>query len=401
MKLATQLQGFTAMTAPLRTDIERHGLLRQESSDVSDVATPLRHHSPIPEHHEDLAYDAVSPIEATRRDSYGLGILGTSYPVSIRRVPVGARRSSATLLNKAPEESFGSTSSENTPNVPGSGRPLLTPTFSRPDHAGNKDYRYDGIDHGNPSDPFDSRQNTPQRYASYENTPNTATTLTPGMEHSQPQFVECTARRDIYSSSGSRLSVIIFILSIYSTVMSGVWFVAAIIQPRWGRAIHTNGALSPSTASLLSALFAKTIELSFVTVFVGFLGQVLSRRSIVQRSRGITLAEMSMRTWIIQPGALLTHAAPLRYAGLTFLGVISLTASIAAMLYTTASDALVSPKLMFGGWDMVQMQGLVTQTYANSIKIKADCETPIMLDQDEHSGETCISIEHAGSGEYV
>lgn len=48
----------------------------------------------------------------------------------------------------------------------------------------------------------------------------------------------------------------------------------AIVQPRYGRTIHSGGKLTPTTASTLFALFAKTIELSFVTVFVTFLGQV-------------------------------------------------------------------------------------------------------------------------------
>lgn len=58
--------------------------------------------------------------------------------------------------------------------------------------------------------------------------------------------------------------------------------------------------MSPATASLLAAGFAKSIELSFVTVFVTFLGQVLSRRALIKRSRGITISEMSMRQWIMQ-----------------------------------------------------------------------------------------------------
>jgi hypothetical protein len=56
--------------------------------------------------------------------------------------------------------------------------------------------------------------------------------------------------------------------------------------------------MSPATATLLSALFAKTVELSFVTVFVAFLGQVLSRKAFQRKSNGITIAEMSMRSWV-------------------------------------------------------------------------------------------------------
>lgn len=111
---------------------------------------------------------------------------------------------------------------------------------------------------------------------------------------------------------------------------------------------HQHRQLPPPTASLVSAAVAKTIELSFVTVFVTFLGQVLSRRALVKSSKGITIAEMSFRSWIMQPGTLITHWATVRYAALTFLGLTSLLCAVTAMFYTTASDALVAPKLKMG-----------------------------------------------------
>lgn len=95
------------------------------------------------------------------------------------------------------------------------------------------------------------------------------------------------------------LSVSILLLSIYSTGLSCLWFVVSIVQPRWGRAISSSGGMAPSTASTLATLFAKTIEMSFVTVFISFLGQVLTRRSFIKKSRGMTLAEMTMRNWVI------------------------------------------------------------------------------------------------------
>ena len=51
----------------------------------------------------------------------------------------------------------------------------------------------------------------------------------------------------------------------------------------------------PSNATLVTAIIAKTIELSFVTVFISCLGQILTRRSLIKRSGGTTLAEMTMR----------------------------------------------------------------------------------------------------------
>ena len=130
------------------------------------------------------------------------------------------------------------------------------------------------------------------------------------------------------------------ILAIYSTVFSGMWLLIAIVKPRYGQRITSNGKFPPGTASLLCAAFAKTIELSFVTVFVAFLGQVLSRRAFIKQSRGITIAEMSMRSWVMQPGTMITHWESVRYAALSFLGTVALTGAFMAMLYTTASDAL-------------------------------------------------------------
>jgi hypothetical protein len=47
----------------------------------------------------------------------------------------------------------------------------------------------------------------------------------------------------------------------------------------------------------LTAFIAKTVELSFVMVFLAFIGQVLSRRAIQQK--GLNLASVEMRSWIL------------------------------------------------------------------------------------------------------
>jgi hypothetical protein len=151
---------------------------------------------------------------------------------------------------------------------------------------------------------------------------------------------KCPTARDITHGRANWLALSHLILAIFSTVFSCVYLVIALRAPRWGSSIRTNGPLSPSGANILTQLFAKLIEMSFVAVFVTFLGQVISRRAISRDSRGITLAELSMRNWIMQPGTIMTHYATVRFAALTFLGVISLTVAILAMLYTTAASAL-------------------------------------------------------------
>ena len=97
----------------------------------------------------------------------------------------------------------------------------------------------------------------------------------------------------------------------------------------------SGGRLTPGNASLIVTALAKSIELSFVTVFVAFLGQVLSRRALALQSRGISIAEMSLRTLVMQPGTMITHWENVRYAGTSFLGVVALTAAVLAMFYTT------------------------------------------------------------------
>jgi len=106
-----------------------------------------------------------------------------------------------------------------------------------------------------------------------------------------------------------------------------------------------------------------------------------------------------MRTWVIQPGFMITHWQHIQHAGLTILSAITLAAAAVAMFYTTASDSLVSPHLKYGKWESKVMWGLVLASYANPTYIKGNCQTPITTKIDPDSaGDTCLSIEHAGEG---
>lgn len=121
----------------------------------------------------------------------------------------------------------------------------------------------------------------------------------------------------------------------------------------------------------------------------------------MKASRGVTIAELNMRTWVIQPGFMITHWQHLQHAVLSVVGAISLTAAFVAMFYTTASDSLVSPHLKYGKSESKVMRGLVKSSYANPIYISDTCQTPINKDLDpDHSGETCLSIQHAGLGKF-
>lgn len=151
----------------------------------------------------------------------------------------------------------------------------------------------------------------------------------------------CPSKGHFYQGAANWFAITILILSVFSTVLSGIFLVIGLRGPRYGKAIQSRGgSFTASSANIFTQAFAKLIELSFVCTFVTFLGQVLSRRMFSRESRGVTIAELSMRTWIMQPGSLITHYESLRYAGLTFLGAISLSVAIFAALYSTAASAL-------------------------------------------------------------
>ena len=207
---------------------------------------------------------------------------------------------------------------------------------------------------------------------------------------------ECRMRRPPQKGRSSWLAISILGLSIYSTVFSGAWLLIAIIKVRYGSTVSTKGALPITTASVLYAAFAKSIELSFVTVFVAFVGQALSRRARFQ-PKGFTIAEMSMRSWVMQPGTMISHWESVRYAAATKLGVFSLLVALMAMVYTTASDALVAPVLKFGPTESRIMYGKVSTSFANTEYIENHCNTPITGAMDPvNNGTTCIQIEHSG-----
>ena len=206
---------------------------------------------------------------------------------------------------------------------------------------------------------------------------------------------ECRMRRPPQKTRSSWLAISILGLSIYSTVFSGAWLLIAIMQVRYGSIISTKGPMPITTASVLYAAFAKSIELSFVTVFVTFIGQALSRRARFQ-PKGVTIAEMSMRSWVMQPGTMISHWESVWYAAATQLGVFSLLVALMAMVYTTASDALVTPVLKFGATEHRTMYGKVSTSFANTYYIQDHCNTPIQEAMDpDIKGQTCIQIEHS------
>lgn len=246
--------------------------------------------------------------------------------------------------------------------TPGSARPLMSP----PSTAGlsgttNYDSPYAGFDTGYKSNPslakqsYTSLQST-QQPSIYANSEAGLLSVKSRYESFAPEH-HCQSSTNIRSKRLTWLSITIFVLAVYSTVMAGIFFYLAAKGPRYGRTIRTGGRLTISGATVLTTFFAKTIELSFVTVIVALLGQALARRAYDKKAEGgITLAEIGMRSWILQPGTLITHWEGVRYAGVTVLGFTSLLSAILAMLYVTAANALVQPQLKFSH-EMHLMQG--------------------------------------------
>lgn len=205
----------------------------------------------------------------------------------------------------------------------------------------------------------------------------------------------CRSQGPLETGRGSWVAVTILVLSIYSTVFSLLWLILAIARPRYGHAISPVGKVGPIAASILYAAFAKSIELSFVTVFVALLGQILSKRALGDQ-KSVTIAEMSMRSWVLQPGTMITHWQSMRYAVITRLGSFAILGAIMAMIYTTASDALVAPKLQLGKAEDRLIYGKVSASFGNQESVANLCPTPIKQDDDPENGNTCIQIQHSG-----
>ncbi|KAL1623483.1 hypothetical protein SLS54_004473 [Diplodia seriata] len=214
----------------------------------------------------------------------------------------------------------------------------------------------------------------------------------------QPGFnptVHCPARRHFFRTRWVTSSIIL--ISIYATIVSGLFLVVALRGPEWPM-IRTSGWLTPSNASLLVAILAKTVELSFGSSIVAFLGQVLSRRSLSVRGsgKGVTLAEMSMRNWVGAPGYMVANFETVRYALFSILGIISFIAAIVATVYTSASDALVQPQLKLGALETKIAKANVMTKFANNQYLGFNCETPIPVSEDEeHRNATCLDISYA------
>ncbi|KAG9231875.1 hypothetical protein BJ875DRAFT_381946 [Amylocarpus encephaloides] len=399
---------------------DRRSLLRPEESDLSEASTAIA--SPPPEpaptfnrraYHRMASGDSIDnslgyqlpPLSSSppfgEKGVEGLGLSSlptkTSSSVSIPRKPLA---SCIAPSPPTPSTHFFMTPTEtHSPSSASSSKTPLSPPWQRfePQYSRRQGLRpvteadEESLDKRRQDELLD----TPEFG---EDQPFTSVPMNDGYDNGARLLDGCPSSANILSKRSSRFPMSIIMLSIYSTIFSGIWLVLALVQPRFGRRIRSSGgSLNISTASTIFAFFAKTIELSFVTIFVTFVGQVLSRRSLMKNERGITIAEMNMRSWVIQPGSMITQWPNLRHAGISKIGSFALTAAFVAMFYTTASDALVVPHLKFGKLQPQSMYGPVKMEYANSIQIAATCQTPISTKMDPvDSGSTCLQVSYAG-----
>ncbi|KAI9838452.1 MAG: hypothetical protein M1837_002474 [Sclerophora amabilis] len=372
---------------------QRRNTFRRHNSD-NNVPSPI---SPGAPGGDDHLKNFAEIIEEGFSSPFGLEFSARNRPKkTYRRLPEGVK----------------------SPHTVGSGDHLLSPPIDRPNVSlSNNPPAYQS-----PEDDRRSWESSSMLQPSLADTPEIdyigrGLSAIRNYKHAEadgpsPPF-DCRSKHTILGSRTHWLSLAILFLAFYSTIFSGIYLGIALRKPRYGKLIHAKGNLSPENASLLSALIAKTIELAFVTVTVAFLGQVLSRRAFVTNSRGITIAEMNMQKWIMQPGTLLTHGRSAQYAGTSILGVIALTTAFMAMFYTTASDALGEPPIqilaghslfhapslfsgLVGDWVPKVLYGEVSTSYANPTWIMMKCRTPTKDSDKEYGGNTCMEIEHAG-----
>ena len=376
-----------------------HDHHRQPSSQLSDYS--LNSNSTLiaspssPPLYRDDHHPAISTVKeedsglgagSSQRESYGLGISNTneSNPASLGRKHVANKASS------------------------GSVDLLLSSMSPYPPEQDRFDEEQDQNLHAN-SD-LSSRQ------------PFTANSdREPLKKHVPPTETDFECRIEKRPGNGRKswLAVSVLVLAFYSTLFSGIWLVIAIMRVQYGPKLSRRG-LNFATASTLYTAFAKSIELSFVTVFVAFIGQVLSKRALLQ-PRGVTISEMTMRSWVMQPGSyssgkhlllltadsgsyadhkicvgtIISHWATVQNGASTKLGMLSLLVALMAMTYTTASDALIVPVLRFSKTENQLMHGKVSTSFANSQSIMNSCKTPISTNIDpDNSGPTCISLQH-------
>jgi hypothetical protein len=297
--------GYTHFPPPQSPPISRPGFSRLHS----DATAVERNNAPSP------IYEEVRDVSDSfpEHSGDGLGIaptIATARRVSIQAVPQRAVgpgpksppvKSPGTLSPPGSSNPFADSfprdsSNENTPD-------LSRDRFSPKDNVGTfEDFRRGVLKNAQQSS---TSVNEYQNYIHDSDTQRlrSAPSIKSAYENDFRPTHECPTTRDFYQSRFTWLNISIIIICLFSCVFSGIFVGLAFREPFYGKKITSHGPLTPANANLLTQIFAKLIELSFVTSFVAFLGQVLSRRAFMKdHGRGVTLSELSMWRWVVQPG---------------------------------------------------------------------------------------------------
>ncbi|KAJ5936890.1 hypothetical protein N7466_003340 [Penicillium verhagenii] len=201
-------------------------------------------------------------------------------------------------------------------------------------------------------------------------------------------LMNCPTRESVYKRRFSCTFITFLIVSIYATVLSGIFLVIACVRPFYH--FINNNAISPHDASTFSTFLSKTIELAYVTAGVALLGQILTRKAITRASPGISLSDINMRSWMAQPGSLILHWKTARHSAWSVLGVFTLAMTLVATLYTTAAEALVSPKLSLTPVNSKLMNGDYSVMFASPQWLQDNCTAPL------RNTTSCFALELAG-----
>ena len=240
--------------------------------------------------------DDITQAPRSSTPGHGLGIaIGTSVVSKARRVSIQSIPRAPTVRGTPDQQ------------TPGSADPLISPP-STGGFSGST--RFDGSPHD-----FDTaysgakylgKQSMSSLHSSFQ--PSLYAKSDAGLISVRSRYDDwepqesCRSHQRVKKRMGTCFSVTIVVLAVFSTLLSALLLGTALHQPRYGRKVGTHGSLTPSSAAFLTSFLAKLVELSFVTVLVAFLGQALARRAYQQEQpRGVTLAELSMRTWVCTP----------------------------------------------------------------------------------------------------
>lgn len=107
---------------------------------------------------------------------------------------------------------------------------------------------------------------------------------------------ECHTRRDFSKLRFTLLNWGMIFICGLSTTLSAVFVLLAVKGRRYGSYIGNDpdSKIGTATAILWTSVIATTVELSFVTAFVAFFRQAISRKAFIENpGRGVTLSELT------------------------------------------------------------------------------------------------------------